>query len=119
MMQRSFGHAQDSICYLVARRRQQEAVDPSRVVDEDQLENPVARLHPRVGEKDSGVRISDRRDRVFGRNFLREDGVDDEAVRVEDVDLSVGGGDDEEGAVRRPHELTEGRQRVFVDPDLG
>ena len=49
---------------------------------------------------------------------MREDGVDDEPVRVEDVDLAVGGGDDEEGAVGGPDELPEGRQRVFVDADL-
>jgi hypothetical protein len=70
-------------------------VDPAAEVHQDQLENPLPRLDPDVGEEDAGVRVSGAVCRVLGRKLYRVDGVDDEPVRVVDVDLAVAGGDDE------------------------
>lgn len=104
---------------LITRRWQQKAVDFSGKVDQDQLVNPLTRLHSDVREEDAGIRVLNGVSGLFGRELLRKDGVDDEAVRVVDVNLAVARGDNEEGAVWWPNQLPEGRKGIFVHPNFG
>ena len=88
--------------HLVSRGRKQKAVNFARVIDKDQLENPIPRFDSNVRKENAGVRMLNTVARFAARKFLRENWIDHETVRVKDVYLAVAGGHCQQGPVRRP-----------------